>query len=89
MGRIAGLRFTGNGIFYSVKTDMNQSCSLRNHENYSVMRVPRLRASPRHGGAKSFSAFLLRYLIRRGGAPSGAAEFIVMKIESGVLVYLN
>ena len=43
------------------------------------MRVPRLRASPRHGGARNFSAFLLRYRIRRGGAPSGAAGFIVME----------
>ena len=37
----------------------------------------RLRASPRHGGAGSVYAFCLIFLlIRRGGAPSGAAVFI-------------
>ena len=36
---------------------------------------PRLRASPRHGGAGVFLNCLL--LIRRGGDPSGAAAIIV------------
>jgi len=41
--------------------------------------VPRLRASPRHGGASfGISTFYWRSLIRRGGVPSGAAAFIVM-----------
>ncbi len=38
------------------------------------MRVPRLRASPRHGGART--VFYLYVMIRRGGVPSGAAAFI-------------
>jgi hypothetical protein len=35
----------------------------------------RLRASPRHGGKGRFIVFQLQ--IRSGGAPSGAAAFIV------------
>jgi hypothetical protein len=40
------------------------------------MIVARLRASPRHGGTGSKGEFYY-YLIRRGGAPSGAAAFIL------------
>jgi len=44
------------------------------------MMVPRLRASPRHGGAGGFiGIFSVKdfVLIRRGGVPSGAAAFIL------------
>ena len=43
------------------------------------MRVPRLRASPRYGGAERFPGFfqsMILLLIRRGGVPSGAAQVI-------------
>jgi hypothetical protein len=44
------------------------------------MRVPRIRASPRHGGASSVYAGLMipMVLIRRGGVPSGVAAFIAI-----------
>jgi len=42
----------------SIETDMNQSGSPRNHKNQLVTRVPRLRASPRHGGAGRFQHLL-------------------------------
>ena len=50
-------------------------CSHPNHENRIVTTVPRIRASPRHGGARQFLEFF-SHLNRRGGAPSGAAAFI-------------
>ena len=40
------------------------------------MRVTRIRASPRHGGAVRCLQICLQALIRRRGAPSGAAGFI-------------
>jgi hypothetical protein len=40
-------------------------------------RVPRLRASPRHGGATLFSGDFIHSVIRRGGAPSGAAALLL------------
>jgi|GEM_PF-4127600 len=43
------------------------------------MRVTRLRASPRHGGAGGFEFFM--FLIRHGGAPSGVAAFIIMDFK--------
>jgi hypothetical protein len=39
-------------------------------------RIPRIRASPRHGGAVRCLHIYVQILIRRGGAPSGAAGFI-------------
>jgi len=38
------------------------------------MRAPRLRASPRHGGAHYRLCEMVLYLIRPGRVPSGAAE---------------
>jgi hypothetical protein len=45
--------------------------------NIVLMRVTRLRASPRHGGAGRYPGFFL--LIRRGGAPPETAEFILTR----------
>jgi hypothetical protein len=50
-------------------------CSHPNHENRIVTTVPRIRASPRHGGARQFLEFF-SHLNRRGVAPSGAAALI-------------
>ena len=41
------------------------------------MRIPRLGASPRHGGARKIPSYFYESSIRRGGVPSGAVEFIV------------
>ena len=43
-----------------------------------IMIFTRLRASPRHGGTWSFNEISLTE-IRRGGAPSGVAAFILNK----------
>ncbi len=51
------------------------------------MRAPRLRASPRHGGAVRCLQICLLTLIRRGGAPSGAAGFITNNYEELTIHY--
>jgi len=43
--------------------------------------VPRLRASPRHGGQCGVLQIYLQILIRRGGPQSGAAGFIANNLE--------
>ena len=43
---------------------------------------PRLRASPRHGGAVRCLQIYVQTLIRRGGAPSGAVGFIANNQKS-------
>jgi len=49
---------------------------------FSVMRAPRLRASPRHGGASPvFSNPDFYLLIHRGGVPSGGGGFIALAIH--------
>jgi hypothetical protein len=58
------------------------------HENRIITIVPRLRASSRHGRARQFLEFF-RHLNRRGGVPSGAAEFIAMVNDEHSLIYLN
>jgi hypothetical protein len=72
-----------------VETDMNGR-SHPNHENrqknVKITMVPRIRASSRHGGAVRFSfnrsgkkiSEKSTVLIRRGGAPSGAAGSIII-----------
>ena len=50
-----------------------KSCSFR--------RNPRLRASPGHGGECGVYRYIVQTLIRRGGAPSGEAGFIVNNYE--------
>ena len=50
-------------------------------------RVPRHRVSPRHGGAKFFLINLyFSFMIRCGGAPPGAAAFIVNSNETGIFL---
>jgi hypothetical protein len=56
-----------------------------NHKNRLVTSVHRLKASPRHGGARRFQHFF-SHLNRRGGAPSGAAAFIAMVNEEPSLI---
>ncbi len=51
------------------------------------MRAPRLRASPRHGGAVRCLQICIQTLIRRGGAPSGAAGFIANIYEEYTFHY--
>jgi hypothetical protein len=48
---------------------------------YFFMRAPRLSAFPGHGGAVRVLQIYLKTPIRRGGAPSGAAEFIKNNYE--------
>ncbi len=52
-------------------------------------RNTRLRASPRHGGAVRYLQIYLPTLIRRGGAPSGAAGFIANNQEVKTFHYVR
>jgi len=52
------------------------------------MRIPRLRASPRHGGAERCCRYTYTR-IRRGGAPSGAAGFIANNQEVKTFHYVR
>jgi hypothetical protein len=53
----------------------------------SFKRAPRLRASPRHGGAARCLHICLQALIRRGDAPSGAAGLsqIIMRNKYSII----
>gem|GEM_PF-6598772 len=59
------------------KTATCQSKMVSPRKFIAHMRITRLRASPRHGGA---GGFFEQVLIRRGGVPSGAAAFITDRI---------
>jgi hypothetical protein len=48
---------------------------------------PRLRASPRHGGARRFEVFF-SHSNRRGGVASGAAAFIAI-LKEGHLFWIS
>jgi len=64
---------------------MNRS-SHPNYENRFVTTVPRLRASPGHGGARRFFAFFC-HLNRRTKKPCfGAAAFIAMVNDEPSLI---
>jgi hypothetical protein len=55
------------------------------HESRLVTNFPRLKASPRHGGAKRFQHFF-SHLNCRGGALPRAAAFIAMKNDNPSLM---
>ena len=75
---------TISGKLGSVEMHMNESPQPI-YENRLVTSVPRLKASPRHGGARRFQHFF-SHLNRRGGAPSGTAAFIAMLNDDPSLI---
>jgi hypothetical protein len=65
-----------------INGDLKDYKTMKRNDRVSIKiivlgKITRLRASPRHGGREVFLKFFPS-LIRRGGAPSGAAALIVI-----------